>query len=124
MARGFIRVYRTYNYIDKNPVIDKVRTIIQDEGLIKKLGVVHEVSGVATATIDNWLNGDTRNPQHHTIAAVVTSLGYEERFVKAKDLDLEKEREIAAKWQEKQNALKEKSGTAKPNGTRKPKVRK
>ena len=36
MARGFIRVYRTYNYIDKNPVIDKVRTIIiQDEGLIQ-----------------------------------------------------------------------------------------
>ena len=44
MARGFVRVYRTYNYVDKNPVIDKVRTLVQDEGLIKKLGVVHEAS--------------------------------------------------------------------------------
>ena len=109
MARGFLRVYRTYSYIDKNPVIDKVRTIIQDEGLIKKLGVVHEISGVSTSTIDNWLNGDTKNPQHGTIAAVITSLGYEERFVKTTKIDIEKEREVAAVWLEKQEKLKAKA---------------
>ena len=126
MARGFIRVYRTYNYVDKNPVIDKVRTIIQDEGLIKKLNIVHEVSGVATATIDRWLNGDTRNPQHGTIAAVITSLGYEERFVKTKDLDIEKEREVAAAWLEKQEkkaakapAKKKANGQSRPSMKRK-----
>ncbi|HVG51627.1 MAG TPA: hypothetical protein VM867_08345, partial [Xanthobacteraceae bacterium] len=102
MARGFLRVYRTYNYIDKNPVIDKVRTLIQDEGLIKKLSVVHEISGVSTSTLDNWFNGTTRSPQHATIAAVITSLGYQERFVKERDIDLEKEREVAAAWQERQ----------------------
>jgi hypothetical protein len=119
MARGFIRVYRTYNYVDKNPVIDKVRTLIQDEGLIAKLGIVHELSGVATTTIDNWLNGDTRNPQHGTIAAVITALGYEEQFVKTKDLDIEKERKVAAAWQERQ----EKKEKAKPNGHAKKKKR-
>jgi hypothetical protein len=106
MARGFVRVYRTYNYIDKNPVIDKVRTLIQDEGLIKKLGVVHEISGVSTSTLDNWFNGTTRSPQHATIAAVITSLGYREEFVPDHKIDLDKEREVAAAWLEKQEKLK------------------
>lgn len=102
MARGFVRVYRTYNYIDKNPVIDKVRTLVQDEGLIKKLGVVHEISGVSTSTLDNWFNGTTRSPQHATVAAVITSLGYKEEFVKDHDIDLEAERKVAADWLAKQ----------------------
>src|ERR1700739_1300112 len=101
MAKGFIRVYRTYNYIDKNPVIDKVRTLVQDQGLIKKLGIVHEISGVATTTLDNWFNGTTRNPQHGTICAVVTSLGYQEEFVKKKEIDIDAERKVAAAWLEK-----------------------
>jgi hypothetical protein len=109
MARGFLRVYRTYSYVDKNPVIDKVRTLIQDEGLIKKLGIVHEISGVSTSTLDNWFNGTTRSPQHATIAAVVTSLGYQEKFVKEKNIDIEAERTAAAEWQEKQEAKAKKS---------------
>src|ERR1700759_5801634 len=102
MARGFLRLYRTYNYVDKNPVIDKVRTLVQDEGLIKKLAIVHEISGVSTSTLDNWFNGTTRSPQHATIAAVITSLGYEEQFVKQKELDFEAERKVAAEWQARQ----------------------
>jgi hypothetical protein len=117
MARGFLRTYRTYSYIDKNPVIDKVRTLVQDEGLIKKLGIVHEISGVATATLDKWFNGTTRNPQHGTIAAVITSLGYEEQFVQIKKLDVDKEREVAARWLERQ----EKKTPAKSDGKGKPK---
>lgn len=109
MARGFIRVYRTYNYIDKNPVIDKVRTLIQDEGLIKKLAVVHEISGVSTSTLDNWFNGTTRSPQHATIAAVITSLGYREEFVPDHKIDIDSEREVAAAWLEKQEKLKERA---------------
>lgn len=114
MARGFIRTYRTYSYVDKDPVIDKVRTIVQDEGLIKKLNIVHEISGVATTTLDNWFNRTTRRPQHATIAAVITSLGYEEQFVKTKDIDVEKEREAAAAWLEKQ----ERKGAIKKERTR------
>lgn len=93
-----MRLYRTYRYIDKNPVIDKVRTIVQDEGLFKDLKIVHEISGVATTTLDNWFHGETRNPQHATIAAVITSLGYEEQFIKTKDLNIEAERKAAADW--------------------------
>lgn len=110
--RGFLRLYRTYNYIDKNPVIDKIRTLVDDEGLIKKLNIVHEISGVATTTLNNWFNGETKNPQHHTIAAVITSLGYEERFVKTEKIDIEEERAKAAAWykrQESKRAIKKKA---------------
>jgi transcriptional regulator with XRE-family HTH domain len=121
MARGFLRVYRTYSYVDKNPVIDKVRTLIQDEGLMKELKIVHEISGVSTSTLDNWFNGETRSPQHATIAAVITSLGYEETFQKKKDIDIEKEREVAAAWLEKQERKGLiKKDRAKSNGQRKP----
>jgi hypothetical protein len=127
MARGILRVYRTYNYIDKNPVIYKVKTLLQDEGLMKDLKIVHEISGVGSATLDNWFNGDTKNPQHATIAAVITSLGYEETFVKKKEIDIEKERGIAARWleaQEKKGAIKKQrkkktNGHAAPNMKRK-----
>ncbi|WP_166304652.1 hypothetical protein [Bradyrhizobium sp. 2S1] len=88
-------------------MIDKMRTLIQDEGLIKKLKIVHEISGVSTSTLDNWFNGTTRSPQHATIAAVITSLGYEEEFVKKKEIDVESERKVAADWlaqQEKKKA--------------------
>jgi len=98
-----LRIYRTYRYIDKNPVIDRTRTIIQDEGLFKRLGIVHELSGVATTTLNNWFHGPTRNPQHATVAAVITALGYKEEFVKVKDIDVEHERKIAADWLAKQN---------------------
>src|ERR1700759_1221808 len=116
MARGFLRLYRTYNYVDKNPVIDKVRTLVQDEGLIKKLAIVHEISGVSTSTLDNWFNGTTRSPQHATIAAVITSLGYQEEFVKKKEIDVEKEREVAAAWLEKQEKKTQPKPKKRTNG--------
>ncbi|VIO80140.1 hypothetical protein [Bradyrhizobium ivorense] len=111
-----LRLYRTYRYIDKNPVIDRVRTIIQDENLFKRLGIVHEISGVATSTLNNWFHGSTRNPQHATIAAVITSLGYEEQFVKTKDIDVERERKVAADWLAKQNSGSKKKPKARANG--------
>lgn len=98
------RQYRTYRYQEKNPVIDKMRTIAQDEGMYskKQRGMLAALSGVARATYDGWWDGDTKNPQHHTAMAFITSLGYEEQFVKAKPIDVEKELKAAANW-----ALKE-----------------
>jgi|SRR6187402_801858 len=124
MVRGVLRMYRTYNMIDKNPVIDKVRTLVQDEGLIKKLGIVHEISGVSTTTLDNWFNGKTRSPQHATIAAVITSLGYKEEFVKDHAIDVEKERKSGRAWLEKrQEEAKANKPTKKSNGHSKPNTR-
>jgi hypothetical protein len=120
MARGFLRVYRTYNPLgQKNPVIDKMRTVLQDEGMFakKRRQILHEISGVAVTTFDGWFEGDTINPRHETIMATMSSVGYEEQFVKKKEIDIEKERELAAKWleqQERKGAIKKTK--TKPNG--------
>jgi hypothetical protein len=103
-----MRVLRTYRYVDKNPVIDKMRTVLQDEGLFKKLPIVHELSGISTSCLHALFHGATRNPQHRTVAGVMTSLGYEETFQKIKDIDIERERKAAADWLEKQDAGKDK----------------
>lgn len=117
------RMYRTYRWLarEKNPVIDKVRTIVQDEGLYKNMTALHEISGVSVGALNGWFFGDTRNPQHATIAAVLSSLGWEETFVKQKTIDVEKERKAGQAWLEKRAEERE---AAKPNGHRKPRKKK
>jgi hypothetical protein len=126
MAR-FVMKYRTYNFVNKNPVIDKVRTILQDEGLYnkKKRRMLHQLTGVSTSTYDGWFEGDVKNPQHITIAATVTALGYEEQFVKTKDIDQEAELQAARAWLARQKDQREKFKAAersaparKSNGTK------
>jgi hypothetical protein len=109
MAR-FITGYRTYNWTKKNPVIGKVQTILQDEGLYakKKRSMLHQLTGVAVSTYDGWFDGDTKDPKHTTIAATITALGYEEQFVKTNDINLEAELEVARAWLKKQDAAREK----------------
>ena len=58
-----LKLYRTYKYTDKNPVIQRVRELIEDENLFKRLGIVHELSGVSYSCIHAWFHGTTRNPQ-------------------------------------------------------------
>jgi transcriptional regulator with XRE-family HTH domain len=107
-----LRTYRTYRFIEKDPVIDKMRTLVQDEGLYKNLQAVHEISGVSAATLHNWFHGDTRQPRHSTIAAVASSLGYEEQFVKARDIDIETERKLGAAWLRREEVPEEKKKKA------------
>ena len=111
MAR--IRVYRTYNFIDKDPIIDKVRTVIQDEGLMAKLGIVSELAGVSKSTLDNWFEGITKRPQNYTVQAVVTSLGFESHFRRVEKIDVEKERVKAKRWAEKHRPKKKKTAKKK-----------
>ena len=87
--RGGSMVYRSYNFVDKDPVIDKVRTIVKDEGLSHS--EIHVISGVAASTLHNWFEGATRKPQHATVCAIVYARGYREEFVKTKDINFERE---------------------------------
>jgi hypothetical protein len=75
-----IQIYRTYAFKDKDPVIDKLRTLVDDEG--EKHSKISEGTGVSTSTLHNWFHGPTRRPQHATIAAVASYLGYEMVFKK------------------------------------------
>jgi transcriptional regulator with XRE-family HTH domain len=114
--------YRTYNWKNKNPVIDKVRTILQDEGLYskKRRATLHQLTGVSVTTYDGWFEGETRDPKHTTIMATLSALGYEEKFVKETTVDIDKELAAAAAWRERQEREREKFN-AKPNGKNKPK---
>lgn len=93
--KGALSLYRSYNFIDKDPVIDRIRTIVRDEGL--SYSEIHVISGVSTATLTNWFDGETRRPQYATIAAVTSSLGYKQEFVKAKQINYERELEKATR---------------------------
>lgn len=93
--KGALSLYRSYNFIDKDPVIDRIRTIVKDEGL--SYSEIHVISGVSTATLTNWFDGETRRPQYATIAAVTSSLGYKQEFVKAKQINYERELEKATR---------------------------
>jgi DNA-binding phage protein len=66
-------LYRSYRFLDKDPIIDKIRTAVQDSG--KTNLQIHEKSGVAIATLHNWFKGKTRRPQFATVAAVLRSIG-------------------------------------------------
>lgn len=106
-GRGFLHRYRTYNFIDKDPIIAEMRKLIREEGLMAKLDLVHQLSGVSVSTLHNWFDGDTKSPQNRTVQAIATSLGYEAVWTKNKKLDIERELAAAKRWQEKQQAERE-----------------
>ena len=72
MAKTF--GYTSYSFIDKDPIIDYVRTVVTDSG--KYVGDIAKESGVAEATIRGWLYGDTKRPQAATINAVLMACGH------------------------------------------------
>lgn len=72
--------YLSYNFIDKDPIIDKLRTLITRDGYTYQQ--VAEKSGVTVQTMYNWFTGPTRKPQFATVMAVVRAMGY--RMVIAK----------------------------------------
>lgn len=87
-------LYRSYVFKDKDPVIDKVRTRVQDEGIeYNQLAII---SGVSRTTLDNWFEGETKKPQYATIAAVMASMGYVTDFVKEKKVNYDREVKKAA----------------------------
>lgn len=78
---GSLKLYKSYSFKDKDPIIDKLRTVIQDEGAT--YAGIHEDSGVSVGTLYNWFNGTTLRPQFASVMAVTRSLGYDLELVKA-----------------------------------------
>lgn len=127
MARfGVYRNYR-YNWIDKDPICDALRTMIRSDEKLKN-NQVHQISGVAAATIDGWLDGATKRPQNVTVSQVTASLGYVRQdkldkdgrlhigFVKARELDFREEIEKQADWLLKHGKQKSKKKAKRKSG--------
>ena len=70
--RGFIK-YKSYSFVNKDPVIDLLRTAKDDRKVT--LEGIHSDSGVSVGTLHNWFRGKTRRPQFATVAAVARAMG-------------------------------------------------
>jgi len=73
--RGYLKPYKTYLFREKDPIIDKTRTVVEDSGL--SYAEIEEKSGVSTSTMYNWFHGNTRRPQFCTVNAVGGACGKE-----------------------------------------------
>ena len=71
-GRGIIS-YKSYMFREKDPIIGAIRTAMSDAHVTYT--TVAAESGVSAATIRNWDSGDTKRPQHATVAAVGRALG-------------------------------------------------
>lgn len=72
--------YLTYNFVDKDPVIDELRTRIADAGLSWQ--EIKAKSGVSVGTMRGWFTKNTRRPQSATVEAVGRAIGYKRIWVK------------------------------------------
>ncbi|RPH72763.1 MAG: hypothetical protein EHM78_02335 [Myxococcaceae bacterium] len=93
-----IHVYRTYNFIEKDPICDKARTALQDALGERFVSRVAKLSGVAYSTAKNIFEGPTRRPQFATIAAMMTAAGYTLEPRRGTRIDEEAELKKAAEW--------------------------
>ena len=75
--------YPTYNFADHDPVLDVLKTAIDDVGIdIKDLA---ENSHVSRSTLRSWMNGNTISPRNMTLCAVAGALGYDYKLIKRKN---------------------------------------
>jgi transcriptional regulator with XRE-family HTH domain len=72
--------YQSYQFVDKDPIIDYIRTIVQNGDLTMR--EISDSSGVNVNTISNWLYGKTKRPQAASINAVLRVLQYQLSIVK------------------------------------------
>lgn len=68
-----LRMYRSYNFRDKDPVIDVIRTAKDDAKL--RISDLVNGSGVSATTFYNWFDGKTKRPQFATVAASCRAIG-------------------------------------------------
>lgn len=66
-----LRLYKSYNFRNKAPIIDAIFTSVDDSGM--SWSELAKTSNVALGTIKGW-RGKTRRPQFATTAAIVRAL--------------------------------------------------
>ncbi len=72
---GGYKIYKTYRFVDKDPVIDILRTAFDDTDT--SYAQASRASGVSTTTYNNWFKGSTRRPQFASVQATAKAMGYE-----------------------------------------------
>ena len=81
-----MKTYSAYRFREKDPVIDEIRTLVEDHfgrrvnG--KDCGAVKDSGGPAAGTMAAWFFGKTKRPQSATVEAAGRALGYKRKWVK------------------------------------------
>jgi hypothetical protein len=75
----------SYLFIDKDPIIDLIRTEAQRGGDLRQqhLDRISYNSGVSTTTLRNWFFGETRRPQRLSSRFVLDAIGIKVRYYRA-----------------------------------------
>lgn len=77
---GMLWLTRSYNYVDKDPEIDRFRTLYQKDRV--KESDLAVLAGLSGSTVTNMFGGKTRRPQHTTFAKMAGALGYKYELVR------------------------------------------
>lgn len=78
-ARGIITTCKSYMFKTKDPAIDEVRTLVQDEYGKLDYGTLEEIKqggGPSVGCMAGWFFGDTRRPNNQTLEAAGRTIGY------------------------------------------------
>lgn len=68
-------LYRTYLFLDKDPVIDQMKTALDTSQM--SIPAIAEKSGLAEGTLRNWFYGETLRPQFSSVQAFYRAIGWE-----------------------------------------------
>lgn len=77
---GSLWLSRSYNFVDKDPEIDRFRSLWQKEHI--KESDLAVLAGISGSTVHNMFGGKTRRPQHATFAKMAGALGYKYDLVR------------------------------------------
>lgn len=82
-----MKIYKSYVFRTKDPVIDELRTMVQDtHGDLngKALKTLSAEGGPSSGTMYSWFHGKTRRPQSASVEAAGRAMGYRRQWVKMK----------------------------------------
>ena len=86
---GILWLSRSYNNVEKDPEIDRFRTLWQKEHI--KEDDLAALAGVATSTVKHMFGGKTRKALHSTFAKLAGAMDYEYTLQRAKPPNYDKE---------------------------------
>ena len=68
-----------YRFIDKDPVIDLIRTAVYNDGRPEREIAV--AAYINPSTLTKLLYGSTKRPQHRTVGSLFEALKIEQRYI-------------------------------------------
>ena len=84
---GTMKLYKSYVFRNKDPVIDELRTMVADaygRTGYKAYQQIEADGGPSITCMTNWFEGDTKRPQSASVEAAGRALGFKRVWVKNK----------------------------------------